>query len=151
MSEIEICTLNGTKWILGDEAPYPTNWGDAKAWCESIGQELPPREVLMMAYLNPETHSKFASDYYWSSSENNSNNAWDQSFSSGNQNNYYKNKTLRVRAVRAIKVEELLDQPEQEPDLWVVTNAHGINEYIYSKPRKQVYGNYRVTAYYRRR
>lgn len=41
-------------------------------------------------------------------------------------------------------------QPEQEPDLWVVTNACGINKYLYSKPRKQVYESYRVTAYYKK-
>ena len=47
------------------------------------------------------------------------------------------------------KIEKLLAQPEQEPDLWVVTNAHGINEYIYSKPREQVTEAYKVTEYYK--
>ena len=42
----------------------------------------------------------FGSDYYWSSSENNSNNAWKQNFNNGNQNNNNKNNNYRVRAVR---------------------------------------------------
>ena len=36
----------------------------------------------------------------WSSSENNSNNAWNQNFGNGNQNNNNKNNTNSVRAVR---------------------------------------------------
>lgn len=118
--EIEICTLNGTKWILGDEATEQMTWGDAKAWCESIGQELPPREVLLMAYLNPETRSEFSNNYYWSSSGSDSDFAWNQNFGNGYQSNYnYKDTTLPVRAVRAIKVEELLAQPVQEPVAWI--------------------------------
>ena len=105
MREIEICTLNGTKWNLGDESPGPMTWVDAKAWCESIGQELPTRDVLLMAYLNPETRSEFAYNYYWSSTEYGSGSAWFQSFSYGGQGGYDKLATFRVRAVRAIKVE----------------------------------------------
>jgi hypothetical protein len=90
-------------------------WVDAKAWCESIGQELPTRDVLLMAYLNPETRSEFAYNYYWSSSEYNSYFAWSQYFYNGYQGYGLKNDAIRVRAVRAIKVEKLLAQPEQEP------------------------------------
>jgi hypothetical protein len=46
-------------------------------------------------------------------------------------------------------IEELLAQPEQEPDLWVVTNPWGVNEYLWSEPREQVYENYKVTKFYR--
>jgi hypothetical protein len=42
----------------------------------------------------------FAADNYWSSSENNSNNGWNQNFSTGNQNDNNKNNTNRVRAAR---------------------------------------------------
>ena len=105
MSEIEICTLNGTKWLLGNEAPREMNWQDAKDWCKSVGQQLPPREVLLMAYLNLETCGGFADGSYWSSSEDGSSYAWFQNFDYGNQNSNNKNNTLPVRAVRAIKVE----------------------------------------------
>ena len=45
----------------------------------------------------------FANNNYWSSSENNSNNAWNQNFNNGNQNNNNKNNnTLPVRAVRGL-------------------------------------------------
>jgi hypothetical protein len=46
-------------------------------------------------------------------------------------------------------IKELLAQPEQEPDLWVVTNPWGVNEYLWSEPREQVYENYKVTKFYR--
>ena len=101
MSEIEICTLNGTKWILGDESPEPMTWVDAEAWCESIGQELPTRDVLLMAYLNPETCSEFADNCYWSSTEDGSYFAWTQDFNYGYQFYSGKVSTSRVRAVRA--------------------------------------------------
>ena len=37
----------------------------------------------------------------WSSTENNSNNAWNLQLQNGNMNNNNKNNTFRVRAVRA--------------------------------------------------
>ncbi|MEI6067369.1 MAG: hypothetical protein WCP96_08520 [Methylococcaceae bacterium] len=45
----------------------------------------------------------FANNNYWSSTENDSNNAWNQNFNNGNQNNNNKNNTLPVRAVRGFK------------------------------------------------
>ena len=44
----------------------------------------------------------FATDNYWSSSENNANNAWNQNFNNGNQNNNNKNNTNYVRPVRGL-------------------------------------------------
>ncbi len=46
----------------------------------------------------------FVSAYYWSSTENDNNNAWEQNFNNGNQNNNNKNNTNRVRAVRDFKL-----------------------------------------------
>lgn len=42
----------------------------------------------------------FTTGNYWSSTENSSNNAWNQRFSDGNQNNNNKDNTRHVRAVR---------------------------------------------------
>jgi hypothetical protein len=128
----EICILNGTKWILGDESTEPMNWEDANNWCKSIGQDLPPREVLLMAFLNPEIRSNFANNYYWSSSEFDSYSAWDQDFNIGDQNvNFSKSAKLSVRAVRAI-IAEASEQTEQEPVAWIIeTEIHGkLSEWV---------------------
>ncbi len=45
----------------------------------------------------------FANNNYWSSTENDNNNAWKQNFNNGNQNNNNKNNTNYVRAVRDFK------------------------------------------------
>jgi hypothetical protein len=91
-----ICELNGTRWLLGPEAEDTMDWEDAKEWCEAQGGVLPPRDILLHAYLNQETRGDFANAYYWSSSELGSNVAW-------SQGNDYKNyPDFRVRAVRAI-------------------------------------------------
>jgi len=45
----------------------------------------------------------FAANNYWSSSEYNANNAWNQNFSNGNQNNNNKTNTYYVRCVRDFK------------------------------------------------
>jgi hypothetical protein len=50
---------------------------------------------------DPNNVGGFANDYYWSSSQNNSNDAWLQVFVNGVQLDYDKNYTSRVRAVRA--------------------------------------------------
>ena len=41
---------------------------------------------------------------YWSSTENNANNAWNQNMSSGNQNNNNKTNSNRVRAIRRVPI-----------------------------------------------
>ena len=45
----------------------------------------------------------FGYDNYWSSSENDNNNAWNQNFNNGDQNNNNKDNNLRVRPVRVFK------------------------------------------------
>jgi len=50
----------------------------------------------------------FANNNYWSSSENNDNNAWNQNFNNGNQNNDNKNNNNRVRCVRDFKQDRFL-------------------------------------------
>lgn len=45
----------------------------------------------------------FAADWYWSSTENDNNNAWKQNFNNGNQNNNNKNNNNNVRAVRGFE------------------------------------------------
>jgi len=42
----------------------------------------------------------FVANNYWSSSENNATNAWNQNFNNGNQNNNNKNNNNYVRPVR---------------------------------------------------
>ena len=95
-----ICELNGQRWLLGPEAPGSMNWNDAQKWCESVGGVLPPREILLHTYLNSAISWGFASDYYWSSSEYNSDNAWYQFFGNGNQSYFAKHNTCLVRAVK---------------------------------------------------
>ncbi len=46
----------------------------------------------------------FTANYYWSSSQNNANNAWAQNFDNGNQDNGNKyNNSLPVRPVRGFR------------------------------------------------
>lgn len=42
----------------------------------------------------------FEADNYWSSTENDATNAWNQNFNNGNQNRNNKDNSRRVRAVR---------------------------------------------------
>ena len=62
---------------------------------------LPSKDELNELYKQKEAVGGFSSIYYWSSSENDSNNAWRQYFGSGSQNDYYRYFEGRVRAVRA--------------------------------------------------
>ena len=45
----------------------------------------------------------FVDNNYWSSSEYDANNAWNQNFNNGNQNNNNKNNTNYVRPVRGFQ------------------------------------------------
>jgi len=65
---------------------------------------LPSKDELNKLYLNKDTIGGFAVNYYWSSSENNADTAWYQSFNNGSQHYCLKGSTssrVRVRAVRA--------------------------------------------------
>ena len=71
---------------------------------------LPSKDELNKMYLNRATinttaasnsGSDFGSSYYWSSTENDNDNAWMQRFIDGFQTNFSKSATRDVRAVRA--------------------------------------------------
>jgi len=77
----------------------------AAARCRALGSAwfLPSRGELKLMYTNLHLngHGNFSSGFYWSSTEYNSDRAWDQSFSSGNQNDYAKTDQDRARAAKA--------------------------------------------------
>jgi len=71
---------------------------------------LPTKRELNKMYLNRATinttaasnsGSNFVVNYYWSSTEIDTNDAWSQDFYNGNQGNLYKDYSYIVRAVRA--------------------------------------------------
>lgn len=62
---------------------------------------LPSKDELNLLYQQQSVVGGFASNFYWSSSESDDYNAWNQHFGTGYQYYFYKNFTLAVRAVRA--------------------------------------------------
>ena len=63
---------------------------------------LPSKYELNLMFLQKATIGNFTSNFYWSSTERNSNTAWAQRFSDGNQiGNFVKTNSDYVRAVRA--------------------------------------------------
>ena len=62
---------------------------------------LPSKDELNLLYQQRAVVGGFSSYLYWSSSEDDSNDAWYQYFSNGVQGGGYKPTPLRVRAVRA--------------------------------------------------
>jgi hypothetical protein len=63
---------------------------------------LPSRDELNKLYLSKNLIGGFVDNRrYWSSSETNNTNAWQQLFQNGSQTHYHKNNNYHVRAVRA--------------------------------------------------
>ena len=79
------------------------SWDDAIIACKKLGAgwRLPTKDELNMIYKNKEEIRGFANYYYWSSTENDTNDAWSQDFGSGYQSNFSKYGSIYVRAVRA--------------------------------------------------
>jgi len=99
-----ICEINGYRWLLGQGAYEEMNWEEAKAWCKSVGGELPPREVLLLAYLNEANRPLFKPEWYCSSTEYNAANVWKQNFGTGTQSANFKTDNYYVRAVKKVKI-----------------------------------------------
>jgi len=99
-----ICELNGYRWILGPEAPEMVDWDAAIEWCQTVGGELPPRNILSEAYLNNEIRKEFTAANYWSSTEFTATNAWYQNFRNGAQSGHNKTIAYFVRAVRGLDI-----------------------------------------------
>lgn len=97
-----ICEIDGVKWWLGPESKKEMTWESAKEWAEQQGCSLPPREVLLMCYINKDTRKQFKDWVYWSSSEYEHDPAavaWLQGFLDGHQINRSKVNATFVRGV----------------------------------------------------
>ena len=99
-----IGNINGVTWVLGPESDEQLTWDDAIEWCKSVGGELPPRDILLLCYLNEEIRKEFKSSHYWSSTEDGANDAWSQYFNTGVQYYFGKNGSYYVRAVRRLDI-----------------------------------------------
>lgn len=107
-------TIGGTNTALGTGAANTaailagcSEAGIAARLCDNLVLNgysdwfLPSKDELNKLYINRVAIGGFADDYYWSSSEYSTTNAWRQNFDNGGQANYVKYYAKRVRAVRA--------------------------------------------------
>ncbi len=82
-------------------------WNSAKKACANLvlngysDWRLPSKEELNSLYVYKDTIGGFVNSFYWSSTENNNNNAWKQHFNNGARGSMRKSYKHRVRAVRA--------------------------------------------------
>jgi len=67
---------------------------------------LPPRNILLEAYMNEDIRKEFFATSYWSSTELSATNAWYQDFGYGGQYNDTKISVFYARAVLSIKIGE---------------------------------------------
>ena len=85
--------------------PDRLEWVEAKKACESLskGWRLPTKNELNELYKNKAMIGFFWDEFYWSSSEVNSNEVWIQDFGIGGQNAAINKKyTNFVRAVKSL-------------------------------------------------
>tara|TARA_R110001599_G_scaffold161376_1_gene349943 strand:- start:59 stop:403 length:345 start_codon:yes stop_codon:yes gene_type:complete len=98
--------LEGRKSINGLEVYRDLgrmNWHEAKIACKKLGTgwRLPTKDELNMLYENKEEIGGFSPNYYWSSTENDYDNAWGQYFNDGVQN--YGSKLSNFNLVRSVR------------------------------------------------
>ena len=91
--------------VAEKDLPNTMNWVEAKKECEKLGSgwRLPTKDELNILYQNKDKIGVFANISYWSSTEDELNKRWVQSFSSGNQFPADMSNPVYVRAVRIIK------------------------------------------------
>ena len=81
--------------LLSDANNHDVNGAKFMDW------RLPTKRELNLVYNQKSNIGGFANYYYWSSTEYDNSNAWDQNFGSGDQYYYSKGSSSGVRAVRA--------------------------------------------------
>ena len=89
--------------VAEKDLPNTMNWLEAEKECEKLGSgwRLPTKDELNILYQNKDKIGFFANISYWSSTEDELNKRWVQSFSSGNQFPADMSNPVYVRAVRA--------------------------------------------------
>ena len=102
----------GTPFKLGyfevaqDDFPNRMEWNDAIKACSELGNgwRLPTKYELNYLYIYRGKIGRFANNDYWSSTEEDMDNAWRQYFNGGSQALLFKVRGFaNVRAVRTIK------------------------------------------------
>ena len=98
MKKIKWTKIGNLKWSedLGEMA-----WDKAKEKCKEIGGRLPTRVELIDLYDNHREECKKMEDYYWSSTEYSSYNAWLVVFTNGHADSNFKDYSFSVRCVRS--------------------------------------------------
>jgi hypothetical protein len=91
--------------VTEKDFPHTLNWVEAKKECEKLGSgwRLPTKDELNILFQNKDKIGVFANISYWSSTEDELNKMWVQSFSSGKQFPADASNPVYVRAVRVIK------------------------------------------------
>lgn len=98
--KIFIGEVDGKKYYLGPEADRQMNWEQAKKWAASVGGQLMPREVGVLAFKKAEIRKQFRTDdWYWLEDEYSSSVGWIQYFDNGGQFSSSKTNASCVRAV----------------------------------------------------
>jgi hypothetical protein len=94
----------GNLLVAQNDFPNVMNWNDAKLACQNLGKgwRLPSKTELNILYKNRKKIGGFMYLYYWSSTKIDNYDAWVQFFDFGAQNNYGKEATTNVRAVRSL-------------------------------------------------
>ena len=104
--------LKITNPITGDELQVANQdfsnemtWEEAKRACNELGSgwRLPNKQELLEIYekLHEKGQGNFKAAYYWSSTEDGNDYAWNFTFANGGAANNDKYSTYYVRAVRA--------------------------------------------------
>jgi len=109
--KVAFLDATGQHGLIAAEADLPGedkySWDAAKKACKELRENgyndwyLPSKKELNQLYLNRSAVGGFASGVYWSSTEDDANDAWGQDFDDGNQNVVDKGNEWRVRPVRA--------------------------------------------------
>jgi hypothetical protein len=97
--------LANTNTIIASQGATSTSYAAGLARAHTGGGYtdwyLPSKDELNKLYLNRIAIGGFASNVFWSSTENANLSAWYQNFGDGLQSFYYKYYSLYVRAIRA--------------------------------------------------
>jgi hypothetical protein len=97
-------------WVVAPQSLWKEcDWSEGVAYCQSVGYEMPSRDILQTLYDCRDNVYTLPTAFVWSSTEHGSDNAWYLYFGYRNWSYDFKSLSCWVLPVRKVPIDSVLE------------------------------------------